>query len=359
MKAAIFPYDCEYEPVCKYAEMLRNIEIEKILSFQGWGMIGKTVRCSDEELLIEDCMKEIEIDSCDVLWIVESEHKVNDDYLIQISKKFVATGKDIILSKKLEKNVKDILYKICEEGGRTIYSFWGQKNEIIDDVEILYDINVPVVAVYGMGEKTNKMEVQLELWKKMKMDGYNVCWISSGYEAAFFGGEQFPEFMYELYSEKKKIIYYNHFLKWIEQKKKPDVFLIGVPGGIMPVSKKQVGYFGISAFEVFNAVIPDFTVFTLYYGDVEEKYLTEVKKLTEYKFNTEVDVFYLSNVEPDIFSLDKITPVEYITHDEFEVYEKLVGIPNEKHRIFCRETQTALYEYIIEKLGSYEEMEVL
>ena len=33
---------------------------------------------------------------------------------------------------------------------------------------------------------------------------------------------------------------------------------MGVPEGIMPISKFQVGHFGIHAFEVLNAVNPDF-----------------------------------------------------------------------------------------------------
>ena len=40
-------------------------------------------------------------------------------------------------------------------------------------------------------------------------------------------------------SEKKKILMYNHYLKWIEQSEKPDVILVGIPGGIMPDSKNK------------------------------------------------------------------------------------------------------------------------
>lgn len=361
IRAAIFPYDYEFETVCKYADLMKNIIIEKILSFQGWGIVGESVHFLDNDLIVEDCLGNVEFNSCDVLWIIESEHDVNDEYLIQISERFVTEGKDIVLSKKIEQSMFEKLFRVCEKKGRKLYSFVNQNREkcLKDDVEVLYNINTPIIAVYGMGEKTNKLEVQLELWKRLNEDGYNVFWISSGYEAPFFGGEHFPDFMYGTYSEKQKILFYNHFLKWIEREQKPDIFLLGVPGGIMPVSKKQVGYFGISAFEVFNAVTPDFTVFTLYYGDTDQNYLQEIRKLAEYKFNAETDVFYLSNVEQDIFSLDKITPVGYIVHDDSEVSERARTIQTDKNLIFCREDQAALYDYIIEKLSGYEEMETL
>lgn len=361
IKVAIFPYDYEFETICRYADLINNIVIEKILSFPGWGMVGNGVCFLNQNLIIEDCFGDIALNSCDALWIIESEHVVNSEYLLQISQQFIDAGKDIVLSKKIEQDIFGKIFLMCEEKGRKLYSFIGQNGEknLQDDVEMLYSINTPVIAICGMGEKTNKLEVQLDLWKRLKIDGYKVVWISSGCEAIFFGGEQFPGFMYSTCSEKEKILFYNHFLKWIEQEQKPDIFLLGVPGGIMPVSKKQIGFLGISAFEVFNAVTPDFTIFTLYYGDTDYNYLQEIRNLAEYKFNIETDAFYLSNIEQDIFSLDKITPVEYIMHDDYEVSERVRDAQVEEKFMFCRENQTELYDYIIKKLSDYGEMETL
>lgn len=104
----------------------------------------------------------------------------------------------------------------------------------------MYDISTPIITVAGMGEKTNKMELQMDLVISLQKDKYKVVWVSSRNEALLYNGQKFPTFMYdEGVSEKKKILMYNHYLKWIEQSEKPDVILIGIPGGIMPDSKNR------------------------------------------------------------------------------------------------------------------------
>lgn len=143
IRAAIFPYDHEFETVCKYADLLKNIMIEKILSFQGWGIVGENIHFSDNDLIVEDCLGNVEFNFCDVLWIIESEHDVRDEYLIQISERFVTEGKDIVLSKKIEQNMFEKLSRMCEKKGRKLYSFVNQNKEkcLQDDVEVLYNIN--------------------------------------------------------------------------------------------------------------------------------------------------------------------------------------------------------------------------
>ena len=48
-----------------------------------------------------------------------------------------------------------------------------------DGEEILYDISTPIIAVAGMGEKTNKMELQIDLAISLQKDKYKIVWISS------------------------------------------------------------------------------------------------------------------------------------------------------------------------------------
>lgn len=69
----------------------------------------------------------------------------------------------------------------------------------------MYDISTLIITVAGMGEKTNKMELQMDLVISLQKDKYKVVWVSSRNEALLYNGQKFPAFMYdEGVSEKKK-----------------------------------------------------------------------------------------------------------------------------------------------------------
>lgn len=64
---------------------------------------------------------------------------------------------------------------------------------------------------------------------------------------------------------------------------------MGVPEGIMPISKFQVGHFGIHAFEVLNAVNLDFFVMCLYGNNVTAQ---------------------------DVFTVNRSIPIEYFSRKQ-------------------------------------------
>lgn len=76
--------------------------------------------------------------------------------------------------------------------------------------------------------------------------------------------------------------------------------------------QKQVGYFGITSFEVLNAINPDYFIMSLYGNTLGKNYLDELRNVMKYKFNVEVDSFYVGDMEQDAYSLDKLAPIEYI-----------------------------------------------
>lgn len=55
--------------------------------------------------------------------------------------------------------------------------------------------------------------------------------------------------------------------------------------------QKQVGYFGITSFEVLNAINPDYFIMSLYGNTLGKNYLDELRNVMKYKFNVEVDSF--------------------------------------------------------------------
>lgn len=79
------------------------------------------------------------------------------------------------------------------------------ENVVFDGEEILYDISTPIITVAGMGEKTNKMELQMDLVISLQKDKYKVVWVSSRNEALLYNGQKFPTLcMMREYQKRKK-----------------------------------------------------------------------------------------------------------------------------------------------------------
>lgn len=361
-KVAVFPYDYESFPIIKYRNELEKFEVVKIFSLKGWGFVGKRALeigkdNSNDDLIVEDIFDDFEINQFDTLWLVESEHTLEDNFLFECIKKMVDHKIKIFISRKLTPAQELRINEICKnDNGHTVLTV--DENEYIPDGdEQVYNLNTPVISVAGIGQKTNKMELQLEIYRRLKHDGYQACWIASRDEAVLFGGETFPQFMMESsMSEKGKILKYNHYLKLLEQERKPDVFLIGIPGGIMPITKRHVGDFGIYAYEIFNAMTPDFSILSLYYSNFKKEYLEELEKFMKYKFNVEVDCFNVSNIEQDAFSMGSILPIEYVMWENEKLKDKIKEIKVDEFPLYNRMTYESMYQYMIEQLNGYDEL---
>ena len=79
----------------------------------------------------------------------------------------------------------------------------------------------------------------------------------------------------------------------------------------------------------------------------------------KYKFNVEIDCFYVSDTEQDAYSLNKITPVEYIQLEPSVAQRVIEGIEYKDIPIYHAKTIEALYRGMIDKLGEYSDCQVL
>lgn len=371
-KVAIFPYDYKFLPILENLDAIKEVSISKVLSFKSWGYVGRCISALSEEaeynLVVEDVFEMTDTTAFHAFMLIDSEHDLDEQYLYQVIEDMSAQHKDVWILKKLERKQLEKIKSICRRNNVKIKLLLQSDGadgtdsaELLkNEDEILYDINIPIIAVAGIGENTNKIKVQLNIYKALYKDTYKVMWISSRDEAILFNGHSFPEFMIKSgLSEKKKILMFNHYMKWIEEVVKPDVILIGIPGGIMPDSKKQVGNFGITAFELFNAVNPDYFILSLYCDDINETYLKELSNIAKYKLNAVVDAFYISEVAQDAYSLNKISPVEYIYLGNKKVEDKVNKLQCRNINIYSQGTLKSLYEDMITKLSEYGEYQAL
>ncbi len=222
----------------------------------------------------------------------------------------------------------------------------------------------PVIFVLGLGEKMHKFELQLILREKYIKEGYKVSQIGSRNNSCELLG--FHSFPLELHknnlTESEKVIYFNRYIKHIENEEKPDIFIIGIPGGIMPYSNQFTNRFGFMSYIVSNAVEPDAGILSINYGEWTKKLLEKLTKTTEYKLGFPIDCFNISNTQIDwTASIEKGHLMYNILEKEFiEIKKKeLLNSKLPVYYILDNNDVNNMTELIIDKLAEYGESQVM
>lgn len=364
-KVAVFPYDLYFSPILKNQNLLNDIEIIQIFSLKGWGFVGESLAFSNKDefmsdKVISDIMDENITFDFDTLWIVGSNNHLDESYLYNVIEIMAKKNINIMVSKVLNNDQISKIQQICQIEQANVEFIKNSEIEISDTNEIIYPIGKPIISVSGLDIKTNKFELQLELKSRLEKDGYNVALISSRSECFLINEHPLPSFLSSNeISEKTKILMFNHLIKMISNDDNVDVIIVGVPSGVMPNSKLQVANFGITAFHIFNAVSPDFNIFSIHCNGNNDKYLDELYQLMKYKFSIEIDCFNLSNIAQDPFSVNKLTDIEYILYNNDYPKEEISKLEYKKCPLFERRSYENMYNFLINQLSSYDDLEVL
>ena len=311
MKLAVYPYNNDFTPVIRYRELLKeNVEIIPISPI-GFSLHNKDAGLSDNGCqcnitVVSDFDKIIKY--VDKLFICESHYSI--DYQKSIKPKIIQAinnKKEIILTIDISQEETESLGRLAKENNVKIEFF----NRLINNYshffnpkkknKFLQDISVPVVFVLGLSENAKKFETQLSLYWEITKMGYKIALIGSRHYCERFNFFSFPNFMFTKdFTETEKILMFNQYVKNIELTKNPDLIIIGIPGGIMPLSKRFSTKFGITAFLVSNALSADIALLNIYFENYETTNIFEQYSLSvQYKLNTMLDYFVISNVKND------------------------------------------------------------
>lgn len=358
MNAVLFPYDIQSDPLLQYPALLENISIQALVAPVGFGLNGVLVCKNSKEFTVARDVGEVK--SCDdvSLLVVESFHELDFTRIKEQIEKSAQMGWNILLARNFTNTEYNEIVSICRQNNVHI-SELGKEHlfTVNEDVKEISEIHTPVIAIMGSGRRCGKFELQAEIFTQMLSRKYKVSAVTSRNICVFDGMHPYPDFMYDLYmDETKKIIGYNQYIKYIEEKEKPEIIIIGIPGGIMPLSAKKPESFGIYAYEILNAVKPDFMVTSLYRDDYQEEYFEEMNRLLTYRFNTPADCYFMSSTSLDKFTINTRMPIKYLQHNEEEIDAQCKKY---QHKVFNQRTYANLGDFIIDVLASYDELSIL
>ncbi len=362
----IYPYDLQSCPIVRHKELLKEYEVAALVSPRGWGMNGKDGRAADngsEIGITISCDFEESLNLCDTVLICESTQNPDFESVI-LPKVFraVEVRKNIIFTKSLERKYFESILKKCTDNG-VYFKLFGLLKEEPDfpeipvENEIIHKINTPVIFVMGTGERTNKFELQLSLRENIGNMGYKISQIGTRGYCELLGFHSFPSFMYSRkISESNKIVLFNHFVKSIEMEEQPDLIIIGIPGGIMSFSNNLTNRFGVLAYEVSQAVIPDSTVFSCHCDGYRKDFFIKLKDSVRHKFGCTIDCFNIANVVLDLDSSKERNRTIYLSlqskHVD-EAVENFIPYGQSFYNVLNAMDALKMSEYLVDMLAEY------
>lgn len=369
--ALVYPYDINFTPILRHSRLLANCTITKLISPEGWGLTGKDAACtdggSDIGISISNSFEE-ELNNCNTVIFASSERKLDFDGVIlqklmlagKAKKKVITLGS---LNKIEFKTVNDFCIK-----NEVDIDFYGSaiKERISKSIDYsedsLHRINTPIIFVLGSGNNTQKFEIQLLLREFLLNNGYKVAQVGSRDYCEFLGFHSFPQKMFSTrINESKKVIFFNRYIREIERTERPDVIIVGIPGGILPFNSDFTNNFGFPAYIVANAIEPDAAIFSTVYEDWSDIYFERLSTLIKHKFGFFIDAFNLSNAQVDWNNSRENMKLSLNILDWKFIEQKKKLLSNSKVPVFNvlnSAKSSDIAEYAVNKL-SEEEFEVV
>ncbi len=367
----IYPYNVQFSPILRHKDLLKGYQISCLVSPNGWGFTGKDASIADHGPDIGMTVSsdfENSLSLCDTVVFIDSyfplDFKKSIFNKIKMAIKF---KKNIMCFFQLESNIIAELECICRYEGVYFKHYDRTQNLLADKIyvenESIEEINTPIIFVIGFGERTNKFEIQLALREKIHKLDYKISQVGTRPYCEILGFHSLPWFMFENnIFEVNKILMFNRFIKRIEKTENPDVIIIGIPGGIMPYNSTFTNKFGILAFEISQAVTPDFVISSLFYENYKADAFEIYNKLIRYKFGFDVDLFNITNVQFDWVRAFEEERISHISLDSKSISDKNKDYSQSNIpvlNILDENDSDEMIKLSIEKLTKYGNVEVV
>lgn len=346
-RVLIYPYSDRCISIISFLEKEKNIDELILVSFKGWGYENQKVRFRDKEIRI--CQEfESKCQECDEVWFVDTFFSLEceKNLLIEKARMAIENGK-LIQDYREDEVVTNFIGK-------------GESQNLKDIPKKLHVIHTPIILISGLYTNIEGFEIEAFISSELKTK-YSIKQIGSARLGKILGMEEFPKFMLDTrYREKEKILLFNQYIKQIEEKEKPDMIVIGIPGGACAYSREVVCDFGMTFEEVANAVTVDIAIIALPYADYKNQDIERMRDYVWQRNKIYIDFFDLVPQKVNEEEASMSGKLYYLTLDDQIVMEKLKQLKNEDLYYLRSDVERRqMYENILKKLHSFGEIQFM
>jgi len=304
--ATIYPYSKDDVQFFRYADLIKEFKPTYPVAPPGWSSSGLDATVIDAGTacgykISSDLESALAQSQVLVLTSFNEYHGQKGNFAETLD---LALQKDLqlIILDPPKNFTQDYLPKL--KNSHLKYQIYPTKQVSYLETLTCQKFDVPVVLVFGEGPQTDKFEVQLGLRDELLKKDYQITQIASRNYAEIFGFHSFPDFMHSKeFSETEKILKFNGYLKILEKNENPDLIIVSVPGGMVPITEDVHNNFGILLLEVATAIQPDFVINTLYNFKYINEFYPQKARYNQGKLNAELCCFVLSNTWLDLINI--------------------------------------------------------
>lgn len=291
----IYPFCRKFSEFARCQEALKEFDKVIPIAPKGFGMDGEDVSVCDGgnplNLKISSDYA-ANIIQADVAFFGYIEANISAESYKEKISKALALKKRVFVTKELREFLGDMdEFQLVE-----LLDYTDNIQESSLSLNLL-PIPVPVIMVFGVGDRCDKFSIQVKLGNFFANQGYGVLNCGTKDFSKLFGIEALPAFLFEPMDNSLKIRQFNSYIYNRVCKENPEVVIIGVPGGIMQVNPYEFSEFGELAFIISNAIKADISILSLYKQELNEEFLEHLIKLCRYKFNYQVNYINIANTD--------------------------------------------------------------
>ena len=325
-KILVYPVDRKNLPGIKSTVNYPNIRICRLVSPESWGYKGESVMCADGLVVISNDYSN-ELDYCSAVWIVGSWRELDFNRFIEPAiREASRKGKRIVCSRSLSHSEKELLSSI--EVSYLDYSSFSPSIVINSRVR---EIRTPVAFVMSNTEFCNQFFIETAICAELRNRDYETVLISSQKVGSAFGYYTVPSFFFSgEYSENSKVIALNQYICHLEMKHQPEIIIIGVPGAAMPFDYQYTSDFGVLAYEISEAVKPDFVVLSTPCMPFDTGFFSGIEESLFGRLGVTIDIHSLSPYALDFSDSVVDKSLSYLSVDDEYVEETIKQFANEK-----------------------------
>lgn len=308
----VYPVDRESLSVIKSTENFPYIHLTWLISPESWGHEGEYYKSHNGMIEVVHNYED-KLNDCTAVWIVDSWNDLDFYHYIEPKIKLAKLkGKRIICSRNLTTPEKTFLSGIKIE----FFDYSTFKPKICYEHRVR-EIRSPVIFVMTSNEFCNQFYIETALYAELSNRGYEVLYISSRKECAAFGGQAVPRFIFSgTFTENEKVLAMNHYIYHLEMIHQPDIIIIGVPGSAMTYNHQYSTDFGIIAYEISEAVRPDFAILSSLCRPYDIDYFKGIEDSLLGRLGVRIDVHSLSPYAPDFNNPFGEKKLSYLSLDD-------------------------------------------
>lgn len=328
MRLLIFPAAKEVNVFARYSDMIEGFDDIVFATSKGAGeepvdfadLDGGPVTGIYVSADFDEALRNV-----DAVFFSETAKSLSSGFVLKKFEAAISSGKKVYTEYVPDGIQSDAVTVLNGDGFPADFSTDGGRDNV-------YEIPVPVVFIFGSGPNTHKFLTQVALRKFFQNEGYAISQVGTKRCSNFFGFPSIPSWVYQSgLNEREKIVALNRFFYSRYVQDKPEVMLIGIPGGFMPMNPMKYEEMGTLAYLISQAVTPDAAVFCSYAMNFTAEYMEWQKNVCRYKLNVPIRHMVISNTSMEV-SLES-RKCEYFT-TPFSAFNNLVLPQNEGIEFF-------------------------